>query len=506
MKTLLATLLFSLLQFYPVVIDDSPTRVESSLDPKMELMGTLVPKSVSEISSSRWTLDCAGTDREHADWRAIRGYVAPLGIARIRQQAGWARCEKDPGMYDFAWLDQCVFDAQKMGVKVWMELSYGNPAYEGGGGRHLSAGFPVSEEGLKAWDRWVREIAEHYKGVVEDWCIWNEPNAWRSGNTVEQATDFAVRTAEILREVIPDAHIDAFALTKADPAWIGPFVKELKKRKKEHLFNTIAYHHYKMNPDVGYNQVEESRKLVAEYTPNLKLKQGEGGTLSEWCLNGALSRYHWTEHTQAKYDLRRALGDLGHGDDTEVFHLCDLDYRAVKHHWGLLRYGLIKTTGQADGFRVLKVKKAYYAIQNAVSVFNDALECISPATTSTIEIEGAEKTAIYDWKDKATKTPVVLFWDASDIPQNTDFTKPAKVTVKGKPVNNPVWVDVLTGNVYKITEEMISTQGGKTTYSVPAYDSPVFITSMDILSLGQSWYVREGKNPKMKPRAHYFTE
>ena len=496
MNTILYTLLFSLLQIYPVVLDDSPTRVESDLDPKMEIMGTLKPKSVSEISTSRWTVDCGGMDREHADWRAVRGYVAPLGIGRVRQQAGWARCEKDPGMYDFAYLDQCVFDAQKMGVKVWMELSYGNPRYEGGGGRHLNAGFPSSEEGLKAWDNWVRAMAEHYKGVVVDWCVWNEPNGKSSGNTIEQATDFAVRTAEILREVIPDAHIDAFALTEADPEWIEPFVKELKKRGKAHLFNTIAYHHYKHNPDKGYEEIEESRKIIAKYTPNLKLKQGEGGTQSEWCRNGALGNTFWNEHTQAKYDLRRSLGDLGHGDDTEVFHLCDLEYRAVKHHWGLLRYGLLKTTGQADGYRVLKVKKAYYAIQNAVSVFNDAWECISPATTSTIEIEGAAMTAVYDWKDKATGTPVVLFWDASKMPQRVDVTKPAKVTVKGEPVKNPVWVDVLTGNAYKITEDMISTKGGKTVYSVPAYDSPVFITSQDILDLELSWFAREGKYMK----------
>ncbi|MBO7510516.1 MAG: hypothetical protein J6T35_04960, partial [Bacteroidales bacterium] len=170
---MLTILLFSLLQTLPVVLDDSPTRVQTDLDPRMEIVGTLRPKSVSEISTSRWTVDCGGMDREHADWRAVRPYVSPLGIARVRQQAGWARCEKDPGMYDFAFLDQCVFDAQKMGVKVWMELSYGNPRYEGGGGRHLNAGFPSSEEALRAWDRWVRAMAEHYKGVVTDWCIWN---------------------------------------------------------------------------------------------------------------------------------------------------------------------------------------------------------------------------------------------------------------------------------------------------------------------------------------------
>ena len=486
MNILLATMLAATMHTPGVVIDDSPTRVQTDIKIDMEIMGTLRPKSVSEISSSRWTLDCGGMDREHADWRAVRGYVAPLGIARIRQQAGWARCEKDPGMYDFAWLDQCVLDAKRMGVDVWMELSYGNPAYEGGGGRHLNAGFPSSEEGLAAWDRWVRAIAEHYKGVVIDWCIWNEPNGKTSGNTIEQATDFAVRTAEILRGIIPDARIAAFALTEADPKWIEPFVKELEKRGKAYLFNTIAYHHYKHNPDAGYEEVEESRRIVARHTPNIRLMQGEGGTLSN---------VFWTELTQAKYDLRRSLGDLGHGDDTEVFHLCDLEYRAVKRHYGLLRYGLLKTAGQADGFRVLKVKTAYYAIQNAVSVFNDALECLSPERTGSM-LQGVENCVVYDWKDRETDTPVVVFWDASAMPSNDNITRQATVSVAGNPIQNPVWVDLLTGNVYKIEESHIERSEGRTVYTVPVYDSPAFITSQDILALDQSWFVREGKNMK----------
>ena len=126
--------------------------------------------------------------------------------------------------------------------------------------------------------------------------------------------------------------------------------------------------------------------------------------------------------------------------------------------------------------------------------FNDAWECVSPATTSKIEIEGAKRAEVYDWKDRATGTPVVLFWDSSEMPREENTTRQAKVTVKDAPVSNPVWVDVLSGNVYKITEDMISTSKGKTVYSVPAYDSPVFITSQDILDLHYSWYVREGKS------------
>ena len=178
-------------------------------------------------------------------------------------------------------------------------------------------------------------------------------------------------------------------------------------------------------------------------------------------------------------------------------HLCDLEYRAVTRHWGLLRYGLLKTSGQADGFRVLKVKKAYYAIQNAVSVFNDALE-LESETTSAIAVDGPESMVVYDWKDVESDTPVVLFWNASETPSNENKLLKAKVTVESAAFKNPVWVDVLSGNAYAIPETCIKASKGKTVYSVPAYDSPVFITSADILTLDQSWYVREGKDLNKK--------
>jgi len=464
------------------VIDDSPTRVQTPLRTGLELRGVLKPKSVDEISTSHWSIDGAGTDREHAQYHVYKEYLPALGIRRMRTQAGWARCEKDPGMYDFWWLDSIVFDAAKRGLEVWLETSYGNPAYKGGGGRGLAGGMPSSPEALAAWYRWVGELAKRYKGYVRDWCVWNEPDLF-GANGIDTVIPFTIRTAEIIRREIPDARIAACALTWANPEYIEPFCKALKESGKTHLFTWIAYHHYSMNPDHGYDgEVAAARKIVAQYTPGLKLWQNESGTQSELRRSGALNAHLWDELSQAKWDLRRYLADLGLGDYTGVFHACDLDYHNSGFHDGIVRYGLIKTAGQEQDYKVLKVKTAYYAVQNAVSVFNDAVEPV-PAAASGVRLEGVAQGACYVFRDVKTKTLLPVFWDASCVPSNACNAAFVTLSVPGKPFATPVWTDVLTGRVYDVPAANVKAAGGRTVYAkLPCYDSPGFLTDAALLS------------------------
>ena len=115
MTPILRTVLVAVAMAGPVcaqVIDTSDTRVQTTLDPGLKRIGTLVPKSVHEVGSSRWTLGCETMDREYSNYDAFKEYLPALGIKRIRLQGGWAHTEKDPGIYDFAWLDHIIDDAR----------------------------------------------------------------------------------------------------------------------------------------------------------------------------------------------------------------------------------------------------------------------------------------------------------------------------------------------------------------------------------------------------------
>lgn len=72
--------------------------------------------------------------------------LAPIGAKRARLQCGWGRCDPNgTGVFNWAWLDEAVFGIARQGIKPWLELSYGNAAYQGGGangpGMRLNAGW-----------------------------------------------------------------------------------------------------------------------------------------------------------------------------------------------------------------------------------------------------------------------------------------------------------------------------------------------------------------------------
>ena len=138
-----------------VELSTAPDRVESPLRVNMKRVGTLAPRGVKDIRSSNWTLGCEVLDRDFAKFDEYKRFLAPLGIKKIRLQAGWAKCERAKGVYDFSWLDHQVDYALAQGIAPMLETDYGNPVYEGGGGWDLAGGFPTSEEGLAGTPGWT---------------------------------------------------------------------------------------------------------------------------------------------------------------------------------------------------------------------------------------------------------------------------------------------------------------------------------------------------------------
>ncbi|MDD4173857.1 MAG: beta-galactosidase, partial [Kiritimatiellae bacterium] len=357
-------------------IDTSADRAKTLLDPGLKRIGTIRPRGADQIAASNWTLGCETLDRDFAIWDEYKAYIVPLGIKTIRLQAGWAKTEKAKGVYDFTWLDAIIDDARGMGLNILLETGYGNPVYPGGGGFDLAGGFPTSEEGLAAWDRWVEAMATRYAGKVRDWAMWNEPDINKQHKPADIAA-FNIRTAEIIKRIIPDARIAGLSLASSNPKLLDQCLGALAEKGKVDLFHWFIYHGYEFNPDVSYPKVEALKATLAKYSKTARMRQGENGCPSETATRFALSNHPWTEYSQAKWDLRRMLGDLGHDVESAVFTICDFNHKGRE----INRKGLLHATADR---RVDGIKLAYYAVQNTAAVFDNTLARVTVPAVSVM--------------------------------------------------------------------------------------------------------------------------
>ena len=474
-------------------IDTSVARVKTPLKVEMEPIGALKPRSVSEIRDSSWTLGCETIERGYADFWQYADYIAPLGIKTIRIQTGWARCEPEPGKFDFEWLDKIVDFAISKGVNVLLETSYGNPAYPGAGGWDLGAGFPTSAEGLAAWDRWVETLATHYKGRVRDWAMWNEPDIrnpalpeHKGTKTPQDIAVFNVRTAKIIRKVIPDSRIAGLSLASISETFFEDCLKAMGDDVK--LFDWFIYHGYTPAPESAYESVEKLKSVLKKYHPAAKMRQGENGCPSELATRFALSGVAWSEYSQAKWNMRRMLGDLGHDVESSVFTICDFNHVGRE----INRKGLLRASA---GKKVIAVKRAYYAVQNVVSLFDDTLKRVAVPAVTNVDISVVH----YEYRNKAGM-PLYAFWTCGHVersktkerryvavyerPGDSFETRPSVFTAKGPALKDPVWVDLLTGRVYAYPKANMREVDGETFYlDVPVYDSPCILTERAALDL-----------------------
>jgi hypothetical protein len=106
-----------------------------------------------------------------------------LGVTRLRINVGWARAvgahASDPLRppriaYDFSAWDRAIAEARAHGLRVQLTLTTPAPAFATADRR---VGVDAPDAG--AFADFARAAAEHFRGRVERYSLWNEPN-WHS--------------------------------------------------------------------------------------------------------------------------------------------------------------------------------------------------------------------------------------------------------------------------------------------------------------------------------------
>ena len=469
-------------------IKTGPDRVRTGLALDLKRIGTVKPLPFDKLGDAGWTIGCECLDRDYANFDEYKGYLPALGIKKLRLQTGWAKCEREKGKYDFSWLDPIVDWANANGFSPMLCICYGNPIYGGAKANGALTALPTEGEYLEAWKRWQDALAKHFAGRVRDWETWNEANNLK-GVTPKIVAENNIITAEIIKRHIPDARITGIVL-----GWLGGFeeiLKELRASGKGHLLSYVSVHLYHINPEKKAPEIDTMLAQVAEILPTAKLRMSESGAPSEMLPSHGYSRWPFSEVSQAKLMLRRMLVDHSKGMDSAIFSISDMHYDKGLES---IPFNNAKGILAANSAReIIRIKRAYYAAQNLVTLFDGAT--LVPAADR--RFRNNDETVWFDEYRLKNGHPMVAFWqwhlrNSQDgalkrvatypMPSESFETRPFTFEATGRAFERPVLVDVFSGRVYEFPQEdQVVHSRGIVYANVPVYDSPFVLTDLAAL-------------------------
>ncbi len=461
-------------------------------------VGRVKAKNASEIKESRFGIGMEKLDRDAFEPNKVYDKVAALGVKWIRIQSGWQKTEKQKGTYDFSWLDEQVDNLLQRGLKPWLCLCYGNEIYDDfAKGEYGAVGCPPihTKEAYDAWLAYCKQTVLHFKGRIEYYEIWNEPEGdwcWKPHANYKEYAEFAIKTGRVIKEndhtakVITGSHYERS---------LKPLYTEFESGMAE-ITDAITYHEYCYDERYISHRVKAMRSVCDLYKEGIEIIQGESGSQSKLGGAGALYWIATNERMQTKQLARHTLADILAGVKfTSVFSCVDLaeNLRAKAgevidtYGWfGVLSAEFDKNTGMAIG--EYKEKPSYYCLQNLCSIFDENIElCDLPLLLKPQEsprVDGMDcndETLIYGGVQKANGAKAFVYWNATDMFTVKEWESTLSFQTAGLK-GKICLIDPLEGSIYQIPESMLQQENGFCHFiNVPIKDYPLIITFGDFI-------------------------
>ncbi len=464
----------------------------------MRKIGYLKPKKSGECKNSKMGIGLEKLDRDLYDPTDVYAPMSELGIKWVRIQSGWFKCEKVKGVYDFKWLDEIVDNIIKNGMTPWLCLCYGNGLYTPDAPNETGAvGYaPIrTEEERMAWHNYVKACVSRYKGKIDIFEVWNEPDqgCWKPhGPNPKEYGEFCIATAKAVKEANSDAKVVGGALCMYLSFWYEAF-----KTGMLDYVDFISYHRYKKDAEVEDTRfLSALRGIIKTFTDReIGFIQGESGTQSQCSPNGSLCGFDWNEKIQAKYLLRRMAYDLTSGvylssyfTAVDIFeNLEDAEISKDKSMYGF--FGVIgekfDNNNRATG--EYYKKPSYTAFQSLCALFDgDEKQVDLPLYFMSYYCDLTGNPDIFaasDLNGVTTKTfelsnglKALLYWKPCDL-LTTDFSSTISLVSLG--MGDAHIVDLMDGAVYE--HDRVEINGDATTLkNLPLRDYPMAVVFGDI--------------------------
>jgi len=196
-----------------------------------------------------------------------------LGAQWTLTTFNWNRIEQTQNQWDFDYFDRYVDTANAAGIKIigvlaydvsWIHPDNKGPRY-------------IPPDKLPLFLEYVRQTASHFRGRVDAWCIWNEPNARFWQGSRDEYLVLARETADALRETDPDVIILGGAFARGVFGLPKAYIRGLFETGGMEKVDAIAFHPYELNPARVARLYAAFRALVAKYGFDDKIWITEAG-------------------------------------------------------------------------------------------------------------------------------------------------------------------------------------------------------------------------------------
>jgi polysaccharide biosynthesis protein PslG len=429
-------------------------------------------------------------------WWWTRIFDAGISFIRIGQYenssdyTSWDWVERKPGQYSIAAEAEDAIDSLvENGVKIEIQLLYGNPLYTSPAGRLPEAikpapgGFhnpdrslysvfwpPKTPKQIQAFLNYAGWMVKHFRGRVQYYEIWNEPNIdyWNPAPSPEEYGRLFKAVVPTIRAADPNAKIIFGGLAGAD--------RDFAKRALDACtcagsIDVFAYHIY---PNYGHNLNPEAmddrqhanespkalREMVRSYPgirKDLVFWNDEFNSIPSW--EGS------DESVQAKYIPRGLIADRAAGVRSFVWLIVGATDGNESDDFGML-HGLML---RAEDFTARPV---FGALQNTATLFSDT----NPDPSIQIREDGSRSSsaAVVGYGFRSSENNAIIGYWLPVLSKAGDRSRAAKVTLQitNSGIQNPVLVDVTSGELTALSWKAGSTD---TLEQVPIRDSVMAI-------------------------------
>jgi hypothetical protein len=439
-------------------------------------------------------------------WWWTRMFDAGVSWIRIGQYenssdyTSWDWIEQKRGVYAIPpGLDDYVDSLVDNGVKVQVQLHYGNPMYTSPSGirpnsitpvpgtfhnddRSLYSLFwpPKTPEQIDAFVKYVKFVVNHFRGRIQYYALWNEQDIgyWNPWGNPEEYGHLLKAFVPAVHETDPQAKVIYGGL--ADPS--SDFARRsLDSCQCAAGIDVFAYHTY---PGYGQNLNPESMDYGA-YGPDSPAKlretvRGYPGIRQDipfWDdeFNSIPSWTGSDESVQAKYVSRGLLYNWAAGIRTFVWLLAAGTDGNEYDDFGII-HGL---RNMPDDFTPRPV---FSSFQNTNALFSDtrpdpSIQIVAP------DIPALRRKAElpffgYGFRSKLGK-PIVAFWlGARSVPGNVFPPISADVVVRNSGIRHPALIDVVSGEIHSIEWKTGTTD---VLPSVPVRDTVLAVVDDDYI-------------------------